>query len=512
MLDNFIPVWPNDPENHSKIRCIACGDDDIKIVEVKINNICRPDEIISYSRCNHCNSLIASGSNFFDYTDSEGKKPAYWRYYVQIGAGIDSMIDPIDQLRSDDVEKRLLDVGCGFGFTLDYWEKSGSGSATGLEPSDYGEIGKDMLGVDIIPEYLSRDGVICNNEYDIIYSSEVIEHVDNPIDFLETIKLKLKKNGIIALTTPNSGYIHPSSNMNAVVAALSPGLHRVLFSRFALEKILKSVGFSNIEVQTKEERLIAFASDEKLQFKSDPEKRFQRYSEYISRGSLNTSLDKDIRIGFSFRAAKEFVNYGKIEEASIHIRIFRELCLSMYGLDIDRPYKIPQYFLDVKDMSSFAEKYPFCLSAFLYYRGIYEVHKFNFEIAELYFSVAIDCIKHNLEISHVYFQEAASLLWLARFELANAVLSSGRPSVAANLFKELKRDIHAPQGVYKFAVILPDLHARIELQLGIALLQSRRFEPAIDAFRRAISLCDKDSFIMQKSNELIVEAEICINS
>jgi 2-polyprenyl-6-hydroxyphenyl methylase/3-demethylubiquinone-9 3-methyltransferase len=102
-------------------------------------------------------------------------------------------------------EIRILDVGCGSGL---------------LVTLPLGSLGYNILGIDfdensikfantqnIFREVRFEKGMIesINDKYDIILVCEVLEHVEKPIEFLNTVKSKLKSNGIIVLTAPN-GY------------------------------------------------------------------------------------------------------------------------------------------------------------------------------------------------------------------------------------------------------------------------------------------------------------------
>ena len=80
--------------------------------------------------------------------------------------------------------------------------------------------GKSSLGVDIHKDRITKlkkkgYNVLCDNvvsleklsktneKFDVILAGELIEHVENLGIFLDNLKVFLKKNGIIILTTPN---------------------------------------------------------------------------------------------------------------------------------------------------------------------------------------------------------------------------------------------------------------------------------------------------------------------
>jgi len=115
------------------------------------------------------------------------------------------ILNAVESFAKDKGNVKILDVGCGTG-----------GSIT----MPLGEEGYIIQGIDIDAEPIDYANT-CNlynnisfecksaNEvtdiYDVIIASEIIEHIDNPVDFLMSLKNRLSKDGIIIITTPN-GY------------------------------------------------------------------------------------------------------------------------------------------------------------------------------------------------------------------------------------------------------------------------------------------------------------------
>lgn len=102
---------------------------------------------------------------------------------------------------------RILDVGCGGGKWVRYLRKTGA-DAVGLEPSDA-----------LFQRFLCGEGCFFRAEtadflrggrgpFDIITVLDVIEHVENPGDFLDDLSALLADGGIIALSTPDCGSPH----------------------------------------------------------------------------------------------------------------------------------------------------------------------------------------------------------------------------------------------------------------------------------------------------------------
>ena len=125
----------------------------------------------------------------------------------------------------------------------------------GVEPSQYGRMGRDMLGVPIHIALLSDVPALRERRFEIVFSSEVVEHVLDPAAFLTELRTHLAPGGTLVLTTPRAEFVRPESNHSSLLAALSPGFHKLLFSEHALEAALRTAGFAHVLVEAQTERL-----------------------------------------------------------------------------------------------------------------------------------------------------------------------------------------------------------------------------------------------------------------
>jgi 2-polyprenyl-6-hydroxyphenyl methylase/3-demethylubiquinone-9 3-methyltransferase len=122
---------------------------------------------------------------------------------------------------------KILDIGCGGGLLAEPMVRLGA-SVTGIDITDAAIIAakahaKNMrLSINyqtITAEKLAASGVT----FDVIYASEVIEHVvDRPI-FIKAIAQMLAPNGVVIITTINRS------------------LPALIFAKFALEYIVRLV-------------------------------------------------------------------------------------------------------------------------------------------------------------------------------------------------------------------------------------------------------------------------------
>jgi SAM-dependent methyltransferase len=92
---------------------------------------------------------------------------------------------------------KLLDVGCG---------KMPYKSIFLSKVSQYIGIDKNGSGVDIKSDFLKTK--ILANSFDTVLCTQVLEHTPDPRKLLIKIYKILKRNGVLILTAPFTGYLH----------------------------------------------------------------------------------------------------------------------------------------------------------------------------------------------------------------------------------------------------------------------------------------------------------------
>jgi 2-polyprenyl-3-methyl-5-hydroxy-6-metoxy-1,4-benzoquinol methylase len=147
----------------------------------------------------------------------------------------------------DDVPLRILDVGCG----------------TGLNAQHLAAKGHTVVGLDLSPVAISKfrqkgfEGIVCDVEkeggapfpsgsFDLIFASEVIEHVADTATFLAELNRLVRVGGTLVLSTPNSAF-WPYRILGVLGRTATeyqhPG-HVRFFSRRYLVNSLKAAGFA----------------------------------------------------------------------------------------------------------------------------------------------------------------------------------------------------------------------------------------------------------------------------
>jgi SAM-dependent methyltransferase len=142
----------------------------------------------------------------------------------------------------------LLDVGANFGHFL----KSVEGSYTGfgLELSEYAAKWA-MQNFGIRVEVGSVDDLlsIFPNKFPAVTCWDVLEHLVDPYLALNSIASVLEDNGLLFISTPNSGSL-TSRCLGAHWYYIDLEQHTILYSKENLQRILKDCGFELLEYRT----------------------------------------------------------------------------------------------------------------------------------------------------------------------------------------------------------------------------------------------------------------------
>ena len=146
---------------------------------------------------------------------------------------------------------RVLDIGCGAGVLCDAFQRRGC-QAVGIDLSESGiTLARqhfpgcrfELLGVNELT--LDRLG---ETPFDIVVSTEVIEHLYAPRLLPRTAFTALKPGGLFVVTTPYHGFlknlaISLCNHWDVHADPLWDGGHVKLFSRRTLFRILEEAGF-----------------------------------------------------------------------------------------------------------------------------------------------------------------------------------------------------------------------------------------------------------------------------
>ena len=135
--------------------------------------------------------------------------------------------------------KNLIEFGCGRGDILKAFKKFNL-NVTGLDVSEEAKtINNDL---DIIIAKADDKNFNIEKKFDVIFSKSLIEHLEDPLQFLINCKKILNKNGLIITLTP-SWFHH---NFGPFYLDYT---HRVPFTLHSLRDLGFYAGFQNVEVE-----------------------------------------------------------------------------------------------------------------------------------------------------------------------------------------------------------------------------------------------------------------------
>src|SRR5256885_2212518 len=287
-------------------RCSLFGHLGPPMPELRVAHLVPGEDVITLLRCAACSGLIATLPAVAAFGSLGETEAQFEQYYLETGAGIWDMFWPPAML-ADAPHKSLLDVGCGHGFMVDIWRTVMDASAAGCDTGSAAERGAALFAAPIYRGSLDVCPELHAQRFDIVYACEVIEHVDDPDQFVTAAAGFLQPDGVLVLTTPNADFAMRDNEPATVWSALSPGYHAFLFTAEGLRQLLQRHGYAHIEVRAEGARLFAWASAQPFQLATDLAPLRERYLTYLRQGSQQESLPPVLRHVLAYRMVRECV-------------------------------------------------------------------------------------------------------------------------------------------------------------------------------------------------------------
>src|SRR5688572_9248951 len=243
-------------EKDIRACCPLCGEQGPKGAVLAVDHVLPGHPRVTLLRCPACGVAFLEDLTPPDY---EMTLAVQLDYYVEQGAGIDCIVAPLMRLPAESV-RRFLDVGCSFGFALDFSRFAFRWGVLGVEPSPPAAAGAAALDVPAPRTYFSAELDLGPEPFDLVLCSEILEHLAEPRALLVAMRERLSPEGLLVLSTPNLAVVRKETEEGALGRALSPGLHLVLYDRGALSLLLAKAGFSEVRIEESPETLRAFAA------------------------------------------------------------------------------------------------------------------------------------------------------------------------------------------------------------------------------------------------------------
>jgi SAM-dependent methyltransferase len=361
--------WLQDPV---EARCPICNETGWKQAVLSTDHVLAGHGPVTLARC-LCGVAFLLDQDAPDY---EHGLIETLDYYVEQGAGIDLIVEPLLRLAPGTV-RRCLEVGCSYGFALDFGRSAFGWEVVGVDPSPLAEVGSEALGVPVHRCYFDADLDLGPEPFDLALCSEVVEHLARPRALLSALRERLSGDGLLVLSTPNLALIRPGTEEGALRRALSPGFHLVLYDAASLARLLESAGFPAVHVEESPETLRAFAglsaaALQRLGLAVPPERRGLPRG-YFQERAATAPPGSPLACGFAYRHFKECVNAGLHEEAVASRERLARVWREGYGLDLERPETVTAALADGRSWMG-PGRLPFNVTGALFFSGILELN------------------------------------------------------------------------------------------------------------------------------------------
>ncbi|MGG5890654.1 class I SAM-dependent methyltransferase [Falsiroseomonas sp. HC035] len=357
-----------------------------------------------------------------DYGDQPTGGPEALAFYLQQGAGIWSIaanVLPLDLPGP----RRMLEIGCGFGFGLDVARRMRGWEVQGFDPSPFAAAGAMQLGLPIANRYFTAEqGEIA--AYDAVTCSEVIEHLFRPVEILRLLRSALRPGGVLVLTTPNAGAIMPEMTPGILVPLLSVGFHTIIHTAASLAQALSAAGFCHVSVEDRGPSLLAHASDAGTLWRQPNEADRAAYCVYLEAAAAAAARGSDLRLGLLVRAYRDWVAAGELGAADRLEPLVSAEVTSRFG---HAPEDVPVG--GPVSLEALAQEQPLALGPLLYAQAMHwrlrgapaaEVHAMLGRAA-----AACDQLRHAFARIGTDDGDAEDIAWVARFEQVLAAAEAG---------------------------------------------------------------------------------------
>jgi len=331
----------------------------------------------SLLRCPGCTCGFVHPAKTADYGAEPAGGECALAFYLQQGAGLWGIVSKLSELNRPP-GTRFLEVGCGFGFGLDFARRALGWTVLGLDPSPFAAAGRIGLGLPIESRYLMADDPDLGDRFDLLMASEVIEHVASPPAFVHTLRSAMRDGGSLILTTPDVEAVGPTTPRGVLVPLLSVGYHLVLQSAASLAALLQRGGFVDVEVRHSGGGQLA------ARCRHNPAARRpetaptdlgirEQYRRYLRDAAQIVDRDSDLWFGLTARAYREAVNAADGPAADALWDMFSSACRRRFGFDPEAEAKALGDAAE-ESLENLFVREPLCLGPVLLFRAFHRMH------------------------------------------------------------------------------------------------------------------------------------------
>jgi len=189
-------------------------------------------------------------------------------------------------------DRRLLDVGCGVGWFLDYARGRGYQVYGAELATPEAEFARNRFGVEVFDGPLEASP-FPDGYFQVITLNDVLEHLPDPLGTLRVVYRKLQPRGLLILRSANGQFALLKARVYAKLFPrrqylLHPNEHLFQFTAQTMRRVLSEAGFRVLSIE-----------NGKPEFVPNPARRLVRGAWYLlsftayafTQAYLSTSLD-----------------------------------------------------------------------------------------------------------------------------------------------------------------------------------------------------------------------------
>jgi SAM-dependent methyltransferase len=320
--------------------------------------------------CPRCTVRFVDNMHTMDYATEELIELGWHSYQSQIGAGIWPISAPLTRINKPE-GARVLEIGGAYGFGLDFCVQARGWRGEGFDPSPLAAFGARELGLDIRQDYFT-ERKLAEGPWDVIISTEVIEHLENPPEFLRLMRRAIADDGILVLTTPDAEWISPALAAADLISLISPDAHLILQTAESLRIALERAGFAHVAVVRESMTLIAYASPAPFTLNEDMAAGRAAYRRYLAGRAAWAKPGSDLQLGFAGRGLFEAANDADAPGVESAWATLRAGALQRFGYDLEDLSALPQG-CETANLAKLAKQMPLGLGMILFGRAMHRL-------------------------------------------------------------------------------------------------------------------------------------------
>lgn len=315
-------------------QCLGCGAQAPMPAVVEATDPVERGRYRRFVRCPACGTYLLEPLEMPDYGGELGAGLAADRYF-EVGAGVDFMSLVLSSVPAGGrASARMIDVGCGCGFSVHYWRSFGR-DAMGVEPSALATVGAPRLGVEILRAFAGSSPELEGRRFDVVLSTEVVEHVPDPGAFVRVLASLRSEEGRVVFSTPDAGRLDfPGAADLEAWEVLSPGFHAAILSEGALRLLCARAGLADVVVERAGLHLVCNAGATPGRNEIDWRGAQRDYRDYLVRETARGAVDPALRDGLDFRLLQHVLNFGDPGGAGPVVERLLANLRVRYGFDV----------------------------------------------------------------------------------------------------------------------------------------------------------------------------------